>query len=251
MADSILPCQERKTLATALLGTLPFGQRPPKRRLARLAVFAGCLYFAAFLTLLSLEDRLLFPGATFAKPWHEPPEHLAVRDLALTDADGDRIHAWFTAPPGWKPRDGEILFSHGQGGNLSTLAARAFRWRASVNRAVMLYDYPGYGRSSGRPSEAGCYSAGEAAFRWLVEDQRVPLGEIVLVGESMGGAIATELATRHEVRLLVLHGAFTSFPEMAQGDPHLPQPLLRSQPDGQRSKDRPRPQPGADHPRHG
>ncbi len=66
------------------------------------------------------------------------------------------------------------------------------------------------------PTESGCYAAGEAALRWLEEVQRVPTAEVILVGESMGGAVATELATRHVVRLLVLHGAFTSFPDMAQ-----------------------------------
>src|SRR5262249_13382155 len=116
----------------------------------------------------------------------------------------------------WEPRRAAILLSHGNGSNLSRDPGRAYRWREALNRVVLLYDYPGYGKSSGRPSEAGCYAAGEAALRWLVEEQHVPTSDVILIGESLGGATAVELATRHAVRLLVLHGAFTSFPDMAQ-----------------------------------
>jgi hypothetical protein len=90
------------------------------------------------------------------------------------------------------------------------------RWRDRLGRAVLVYDYPGYGKSTGQPSEAGCYAAGEAALGWLIKDQGVPANEIILVGESLGGAIAAELATRHPARLLVLHSAFTSFPDVSQ-----------------------------------
>ena len=96
------------------------------------------------------------------------------------------------------------------------MSGRAYRWRESLGRAVLLYDYPGYGKSSGHPSEHGCYAAGEAALQWLKDDQGVPVDEIVLVGESMGGAVAVELATRCTTRLMILEGAFTSFPEMSE-----------------------------------
>ena len=206
----------RQTMAILLLCRVPFWQRSRTRRIARFLVLACYLYVGTLLVLLALEDRLLFPGATFGRPWRQPPDNLPVRELTLDSAHGERIHAWFSAPEGWLPRRGAILFSHGNGGNLSRIGGRAFRWRQQFGRAVLLYDYPGYGKSSGRPSEAACYAAGEAAFRWLVEEERVPAGKVILVGESMGGAVATELATRHVVRLLVLHGAFTSFPDMAQ-----------------------------------
>lgn len=163
-----------------------------------------------------MEDWFLFPGAIAARPWREPPEFMRVRELTFESAAGDRIHAWFSTPAGWEPRQGAVLHSHGNGSNLSRISGRAFRWRERLGRAVLLYDYPGYGKSSGRPSEDGCYAAGEAALQWLSEVQCVPAKEVILVGESMGAAIAVELATRHAVRLLVLHGAFTSFPDMAQ-----------------------------------
>jgi fermentation-respiration switch protein FrsA (DUF1100 family) len=173
-----------------------------------------CLYVGTFLVLLALEDRLLFPGATLARPWRDAPAYLGVRELRLPSDDGATIHAWFTVPPGWQPAQGAVLHSHGNGSPLCVLAGRAYRWREHLRRAVLLYDYPGYGKSSGRPSEGGCYAAAEAAFRFL-EEQKVPAREVILAGESLGTAIATELATRHDARLLVLHGGFTSFPDMA------------------------------------
>lgn len=216
LTEMSYPARSRQIVATLLLHRAPFWQVSRRRRVARLVVLACYLYIATLLVLLALEDRLLFPGATFARPWREPPNSLRVRDLTFDSATGDRIHGWFSAPEGWTPHRGAILISHGNGGNLSRLGDRAYRWRESCGRAVLLYDYPGYGKSSGRPSEGGCYAAGEAALRWLIEGQGVPAAEVILVGESMGGSIAVELATRYRVRLLVLHGAFTSFPDMAQ-----------------------------------
>jgi fermentation-respiration switch protein FrsA (DUF1100 family) len=80
--------------------------------------------------------------------------------------------------------------------------------------SVLIFDYPGYGKSDGRPSEAGCYAAGEAAFTWLT--RQVPAENIILFGKSLGGGVATELARRHPHRALVLVKTFTSVPDVAQ-----------------------------------
>ncbi|HTU20080.1 MAG TPA: hypothetical protein VMG10_18590 [Gemmataceae bacterium] len=144
----------RQTMAILLLCRVPFWERSRTRRIARFLVLACYLYVGTLLVLLALEDRFLFPGATFGRPWRKPPATLQVRELILSSAHGERIHAWFSAPEGWLPKRGAILFSHGNGGNLSRISGRAFRWRQQLGRAVLLYDYPGYGKSSGRPSEA-------------------------------------------------------------------------------------------------
>jgi pimeloyl-ACP methyl ester carboxylesterase len=206
----------KQVLETLLLRGVPFWQRSRGRRVARMVVLACYIYVATFLVVMTMEDRLLFPAATIARSWCEPPDYLRVREINFDSAAGDNIHAWFTAPEGWAPRQGAVLYSHGNGSNLSRLSGRTFRWRESLGRAVLIYDYPGYGKSSSRPSEAGCYAAGDAALQWLKDDQGVPVNEVVLIGESMGGAIAVELATRCTARLLILEGAFTSFPDMAQ-----------------------------------
>jgi pimeloyl-ACP methyl ester carboxylesterase len=208
--------QFKRLAGILLLRGVPFWQRSRCRRIARWIVVAGNLYVAVFFALILLENFFLFPAAIVARPWCEPPEYLHVRELDLISAAGDHICAWFSAPADWTSDQGAVLYSHGNGSNLSRLTGRAFRWRELFSRAVLIYDYPGFGKSTGRPSEDGCYSAGDAAFRWLTEEQGVPVREIVLIGESMGGAIAVDLATRYSVRLMVLEGAFTSVPDMAQ-----------------------------------
>jgi uncharacterized protein len=216
MSDAPPRSRIREAMAIVLLRDVPFWQRSRLRRYGRRLLLPTYIYLAWLLALLALEDRMLYAGATFGRPWLPAPEYLSVREVTLTSAAGDSIHCWFTAPDGWTPDRGAVLYSHGAGGNLSRICGRMYRWHKYTGRAVLLYDYPGYGRSSGRPSETGCYEAGDAAFSWLVEEMKVRPREVMLVGDSLGCAIATELATRHDARMLVLQGGFTSFPDMAQ-----------------------------------
>jgi uncharacterized protein len=197
------------------LRRVPFWQRSRGRRVARYFAIGFSLYVVSLVGLLLAENWILFPGALIAGTC-EPPDSLQARKLTLDSADGNRIAAWFSAPEGWEPKRGAILFSHGNGDTLCNLGSTVFRWRQELGRAIVVYDYPGYGQSTGRPSEAGCYAAGEAAFGWLAKEEGVPVGEIILLGQSLGGATAVELATRHPVRMLVLQSAFTSFPDVAQ-----------------------------------
>lgn len=208
------PAPARRLLPILFLRDREFWGRSRRRRAVRLVLGAAYVYLGVLGLLLLLENRLAFPGS-LTPGWTEPPAELPVRDVELTAADGNRIHAWFAAPANWRPADGAVLYSHGNGGNLSWRAGTVRRWRDATARAVLIYDYPGYGKSNGSPNEASCYAAAEAAHAWLVQEQQVPADEVVLLGSSMGGAMATELAARHSGRLLVLINSFTSFPDMA------------------------------------
>jgi fermentation-respiration switch protein FrsA (DUF1100 family) len=183
-----------------------------KRRLTRyvLLLFAG--YAGIVVVLLLLEDWLLYhPSRADGTP---PPAGVAVEDVSLTSADGTPLDAWWSTPPGWKPADGAVLFCHGNGGHLGHRRGVFPHW-LDMGQAVLLFDYPGFGKSGGTPSEVGCYAAGDAALAWLTEAQRVPAGRVVLYGGSLGGAVAIELARRHPCRALFLVSTFTSFPDMA------------------------------------
>jgi pimeloyl-ACP methyl ester carboxylesterase len=190
----------------------PQGWWPAIRK--RLVLYGG-LYLGVLLVLLWLENWFLYHPTRAADGWEAPPEDLRIQEATFPSDDGSTIHAWWTEPPGWTPAQGALLFSHGNAGNLSQRG-----WSVKVYRdqghAVLIYDYPGYGKSTGKPSEKGIYAAGEAAYRWLTETKQIPDRTITLYGGSLGGAVATHLAARHPARVLVLVAAFTSFPDMAQ-----------------------------------
>ncbi|HTU21126.1 MAG TPA: alpha/beta hydrolase [Gemmataceae bacterium] len=144
-----------------------------------------------------------------------PPPDLNIQDVELTGAGGSRLHAWWMTPPDWEPGQGALLYCHGNAGNLSHRGEGLRRWRDLVQLAVLIFDYPGYGHSSGVPTEAGCYAAADTAFDWLNRVQKVPGERVLLYGGSLGGAVATDLAVRRPHRGLVLVSTFTSVADMA------------------------------------
>jgi fermentation-respiration switch protein FrsA (DUF1100 family) len=206
----------RSLLAVLLLRDVPFWNGTKSRRVARLFAVGGYSYLGILLVLLALENRMLFPASTSAQEWYEPAPQLGFVDVELASADGNTLHGWWSVPVGWTPERGAILYSHGNGGNLSMRQESIIRWRNATGKAVLIYDYPGYGKSTGKPTEAGCYAAANAAYDWLVEEQKVSPSQLVLLGSSLGGAMAVDLASRRECRALILVNAFTSFPDMAQ-----------------------------------
>jgi len=162
-----------------------------------------------------LENWLLYHPAD-AGNWSPAPPSLHAVDLELSAADGTPIHAWWCPPPGWDESQGAILYFHGNAGNLSHRGPIVLEWQKSLNQAVLIVDYAGYGRSGGKPTEAGCYAAADAAYAWLVNKEKVPADRILLVGTSLGGGVAVDLASRLPHRALILISTFTSIPEMAQ-----------------------------------
>jgi len=137
---------------------------------------------------------------------------LAFEDLHLPAADGASVHAWFVP---LEPQSPVVVFCHGNAGNISHRLDKLMALRRA-GASVLLFDYRGFGRSSGRPDEQGTYLDAEAAYRWLAEEKRVPAGRIVIHGESLGGAVAMELALRRRAAGLILESTFTSVVEMCR-----------------------------------
>lgn len=184
-----------------------------RRAIVRWILFLGGLWVAAVLGMKWFENALVFqpsPASEWVEPGNPPPE-----DVWLTVAEGTRLHAWYFVPESGTPT-GAILLAHGNGGNLSHRGLLARELARHLGRAVLVFDYPGYGKSDGSPSEAGCYAAGEAAYRYLTETRDFPPERIVLAGESLGGGVAVELATHREHQALVLIYTFTSLPAAAK-----------------------------------
>ncbi|MCC6532757.1 MAG: alpha/beta hydrolase [Burkholderiales bacterium] len=128
------------------------------------------------------------------------------------DAGGDvRLHGWYVAHRAPK---GVMLLFHGNAGSIA-LRLDWLRMFHDLGYASFIVDYRGYGRSTGSPTEAGTYEDAKAAWDHLVAARGWAPGDIVLVGESLGGAIAAQLASRVSPRALVVQSTFTSVPDLA------------------------------------
>ncbi|MBY0276972.1 alpha/beta hydrolase [Candidatus Binatia bacterium] len=181
---------------------------PASQRAVVLFVLAGLVLLAACAGCrMSALDRLIFFPERFMPA---PPPGVAEQRFAA--ADGTRLHAWLAPPPdAFAP---VLLWSHGNGGNvggredvLLALAARGL--------GVLAYDYRGYGHSEGQPDEAGVYRDADAAWQHLVAGGIAPQ-RIVCFGESLGGAVSIELATRRACAAVIVVSTFTSLRDVAR-----------------------------------
>ncbi len=138
---------------------------------------------------------------------------LVFRELELTTDDGERLHGWSVQPRACPL--GHVLLFHGNGGNIGDRVPFA-SVLSDAGFGVVLFDPRGYGRSSGRPSEQGTYRDARAALDGLLREPGVDPARVLYVGESLGGAMALELAHEHPPEALVLLSAFTSIRDMAR-----------------------------------
>ena len=170
-----------------------------RRTLRRAPAFLAVLWIAASgLGCLSL-NRLMF----------HPPDGPYPADMA---------HLVEIGPPDarvaalWYPKDGTqraVLYSHGNAEDLAACHGRLLRFR-DLGYAALAYDYPGYGRSAGSPSEDSVYAAAETAYRHLVDDLGFAPSNVVVVGYSIGSGPSCRLAEDHPVGGLALFAPFKS-----------------------------------------
>ncbi len=174
-------------------------------------------YAAVLLWFRANENSLLFapvkgtlepPAVALALPYH---------DVSFHGGDGLELSARVISPPtvDGVPRSnpGWLLYFHGASGNVGTPGYNeAWARFHQLGFGVFAVDYPGYGRSAGEPSEAGCYRAAVAAHAYLKRDLAVPEDRILIYGYSLGSAVAIDLATRVRAKGLIVEGALLSVP---------------------------------------
>ncbi len=168
-------------------------------------------YLLIVLAMMFLERWLVYPAPPLELgDWN--PTGLGHEDIWFESADGTKLHGWFV--PHASPKRA-VLYCHGNGEHIAFNADLASRLRDSLQASVFLFDYRGYGRSSGRPSEAGCIADGCAAQLWLAKRTGLEPGDVVVMGRSLGAGVAVALAAENGARALILENGFPSMPDIA------------------------------------
>ncbi len=182
-----------------------------QKRLRRIATYLAIVYMGVLALLMLLETTLLYPAPPPSQgDWQA--KWLEHEDVHFTSSDGTSLHGWYC--PQADARF-SILFCHGNGEDVSNLADELDFLRQNYQANVLAFDYRGYGHSQGRPFEAGVLADAEAAQRWLAQRTGQDLGQIVLWGRSLGGAVAVHLAAQHGAAALVLDRTFSSMVDVA------------------------------------
>lgn len=125
------------------------------------------------------------------------------------EVGSERSHGWWLPLP--EPR-ATVLFSHGSGRNISGYLDDVALFH-ELGVSVLLYDYGGYGLSTGEPSEERCYADARAFWDYLVNVQGIAPDTLILAGASMGSGVTCELATTVTPAAILLESAFTSVPD--------------------------------------
>lgn len=170
--------------------------------------------FQRYLIFLPSSDLMITPDQA----------GLQAQDLWMDTEDGERLHGWI-----FPKEEAEyiIILSHGNAGNISGRIDIA-KFLNELGLAVILYDYRGYGKSSGKPSEEGMYLDVEAVANFVKTEIGYSEKQMIMYGRSLGGAVASFAATRFNVGGLVLDSTFRNLKLMVKDlYPFVPASLAR------------------------
>jgi fermentation-respiration switch protein FrsA (DUF1100 family) len=193
------------------------------RSLGLLLLIGFGAYLVVVVLTYFLQPRyVFFPSRQIAAT----PGQLGIKyeTTSIRTSDGLSLDGWYV--PTEQRHRGVLLFLHGNAGNISHRLDSLMIFR-DLGLSTLIIDYRGYGRSEGRPGEAGTYRDADAAWSYLVNERGVSPDSIVVFGRSLGGAVATWLAERYAPRALIVESTFTSVPDLgAELYPYLPVRLL-------------------------
>ena len=179
------------------------------------------VYCAMIVYLLVMQPRLIYLPGLPTRMLEASPHDIGLdyETLTLQTVDGEQLHGWYVAA---QEARATLLFCHGNAGNISH-RLESLRIFHALGLNVLMFDYRGYGQSTGKPSEAGTYRDADAAWRHLLDERRLSPREIIIAGRSLGAAVAADLASRTVPAAVVLESAFISVPAMvAEIYPWLP-----------------------------
>lgn len=172
----------------------------------------GCASLGNFSPLKPVEQSLIYHPSDWPADF-AIPEQAPVEEAWFTAQDGTKIHGLFASHPNPK---GIVLVCHGNAGNVADRVGSLSILNQSHQLSVLMFDYRGFGKSSGKPDEQGLYMDARAARKWLAERTGCKESDIIVMGRSLGGAVAVDLAAKDGAKALVLASTFTSMPEVAK-----------------------------------
>jgi uncharacterized protein len=172
-----------------------------------------------------IERSLVYPRPSRERgDWR--PRWLRPQNVWFRSADNTKLHGWYV--PNQDARR-LVVYCHGNCEHVADQANLIFRLQSYLAATVFVFDYRGYGRSRGKPQERGCIADGLAAQRWLADREGVDTQDIVLLGRSIGGAIAVAMAAEQGARALVVENTFSRMTDAAAAlYPWLPVRLVMS-----------------------
>ena len=167
------------------------------------------LYLIACVLFYFLQEFLLFKRKQFRKdfPYHYD---FPFEELFWDTPDGNTLNGlWIKVP---NPK-GVILFLHGNSGHMAR-SGNYFKRVKDLNYDVVLYDYRGYGKSTGVPAKETFYSDAILIFDWV--KKQYPQSKIIVHGLSLGSHIATYLGAHRKFDLLIMETPFLSIAHIAK-----------------------------------
>jgi len=178
-----------------------------RRMLGELLIPLGIAYGVVLVLVFVFQSHLVFFPGTGREAVLNPQSYgMRFESVEIRTADGETLAAWWVPAEGAR---GTVLFFHGNAGNISHRLDYLQMFHR-LRYSTLIVDYRGYGKSTGTPSEEGTYRDAEAAWDYLRHVRLALPQDIVIAGESLGGAVATWLAAKVGPRAVVLHSAFTS-----------------------------------------
>lgn len=179
------------------------------KRIVRWLLLAVAGYVSILVLLMLFESKIVYPaprgGSRLAS------ESMA-EDVSFRSADGTRLHGWYFEKP---DAASTIVFFHGNAESVDTSGPWICQFASSLNASVFIFDYRGYGKSEGRPSEKGVVEDGVAAIDWLSNRTGLTSDQMVFFGRSLGGGVAIQVAKQKPPRAFVLVSTFSSIVDVA------------------------------------
>lgn len=181
--------------------------------LGRLVRFAVVAYLAVILMLLWMETSLIYPAPKYPQGDWQASKQQGWEEVDFQSADGTKLNGWYRETA--NPSQNYLLYCHGNGENIAYLGEYLADMSDLHDLNIFVFDYRGYGRSEGSPHEAGVLADAEAASQWLAKRAGLPANQLLLMGRSLGGGVAIDLASRNGARGLIVQNTFTSLPDAA------------------------------------